>query len=980
MPVTLNHAEILHRAHHFAKEFADAKYELGEAQNFIRGLCDVFGFSNKRLVSFEQRVKKLGGGRGRIDGFYPGKLLIEMKSRGEDLDQAYQQATDYLPGLRDAELPEYLLVSDFEHMRLYRMDGITPPLCHTLADFTQHLDAYLFLAGYESQAQQAQIAVDEHAARNIAQLHDAMRDGGYTGVDLQRYLVRLLFCLFAEDTGIFERTGSFGRYLRQHTREDGSDLDGALQNLFDVLSHAPAQRPKNLPAELACFPYVNGSVFDGQLARCYFNSTARSVLLHCSEHFDWAQISPAIFGSLFQAVIHHDNEGITGKSTKRRELGAHYTSETNILRVIGPLFLDALKAELLAARGPGGSAQRLQKLLERLRSINCFDPACGCGNFLVIAYREIRRLELDAVEALQTIESRNRAVSATLDVKEFGYIQCDVHQFHGIEIEPSAAQIATVALWLTDHQENLRASRVLGGNFNRLPLVRRANILCGNALSIDWASVLLPELCDYVIGNPPFVGKKEQSADQKASFQPVMDAVHGAGVLDFVAAWYVKAARYLADAAARTGQAPSAHEPAAPKSRSTPAPYAPQRNRSFSVRTRCAFVSTNSITQGEQVGVLWGWMLAQGMKIQFAHRTFQWSNDAKGVAAVHCVIIGFGTDDLPGKTIFDYPDIKGEPVAKPVRNINPYLVDAPDVVLSKRSASICGAKAMMEGSALIDDGHFLLTDGEADAVCQQNPAAEKWVRALLSGEDFINGRERQCLWLADAAPAELRASALVLERVARVQAFRASSARVATQKLAELPTRFGEVRQPLAQYLFVPKTSSERRDFVPIAFVQSEVLVNNTSLFVDHATLFDFGVMSSTMHNAWMRTTCGRLKNDYRYSAKIVYNNFPWPELPEPSGEGVSTPRTPSPANAQKKRAALEAAAQAVLDARASFPDASLADLYDPLAMPPVLRKAHQALDKAVDAAYAYTGPPDDASRVAFLFGLYERLVNRVAL
>ncbi len=979
MPVTLNHAELLHRAHHFAKDFADAKYELGEAQNFIRGLCDVFGFSNKRLVSFEQRVKKLGGGRGRIDGFYPGKLLIEMKSRGEDLDKAYQQATDYLPGLRDAELPEYLLVSDFEHMHLHRMDGATPPLCHTLADFAQHLDAYLFLAGYESQAQQAQIAVDEHAARNIAQLHDAMRDGGYTGVDLQRYLVRLLFCLFAEDTGIFERAGSFGRYLRQHTREDGSDLDGALQNLFDVLSHAPAQRPKNLPAELACFPYVNGSVFDGQLTRCYFNSAARSVLLHCSEHFDWAQISPAIFGSLFQAVIHHDNEGITGKSTKRRELGAHYTSETNILRVIGPLFLDGLKAELLSARGPGGSAQRLQKLLERLRSINCFDPACGCGNFLVIAYREIRRLELDAVEALQAIESRNRSVSATLDVKEFGYIQCDVHQFHGIEIEPSAAQIATVALWLTDHQENLRASRVLGGNFNRLPLVRRANIVCANALSTEWASVLLPELCDYVIGNPPFVGAKFMSEAQRADVAIAFRGVQNAGLLDFVAAWYVKAARYLSDAAARTGQTPSAHEPAAPKSRSAPAPYAPQRNRSFSVRTRCAFVSTNSITQGEQVGVLWGWMLAQGMKIQFAHRTFQWSNDAKGVAAVHCVIIGFGTDDLPGKTIFDYPDIKGEPVKRPASTINPYLVDAPDVALPRRGKPMCEVPDIGIGNKPIDGGHYLFTPDERDEFVAKEPGAAKFFKRWLGSDEFLNGFERWCLWLGDADPTELRALPECLKRIQAVKQVRLSSKSPPTRKLAETPTRFHVQNMPEGSYLVLPETSSERRAFVPFGYESPATLCSNALRLMPGASLIHFGILSSTMHNAWIRATCGRLESRIRYSVEIVYNNFPWPELPEPVGEGAVATGKPGAANAQKKRDALEAAAQAVLDARAGFPEASLADLYDPLAMPPALRKAHQALDKAVDAAYAYTGPSDDASRVAFLFGLYERLVNRVS-
>jgi hypothetical protein len=934
MTVALNKTEILHRAHGFVKDYANARYEMGEAQNFIRGLCDVFGFSNKRLVSFEQRVQKLGGGRGRIDGFYPGKLLIEMKSRGENLEEAYKQATEYLPGLKDAELPDYILVSDFEHLHLYQHGTNNPPLRHKLNDFSQHIDDYLFLAGFEPQAQAEQIAVNESAARKIAQLHDAMRSGGYTGADLERYLVRLVFCLFAEDTGI------------QHSREDGTDLDGALQNLFDTLNRPRAKRAKNLPPELQDFAYINGSVFDGQLAVCYFDSSARQILLDCSESFDWSQISPAIFGSLFQAVIHHDDEGVTRKSTKRRELGAHYTSETNILRVIGPLFLEALKAQFNAGRR---SKSKLTALLHKLRSLTFLDPACGCGNFLVIAYREIRRLELDTMEALQDIERLSQIVTGTLDAKAFEFIQCDVHQCHGIEIEPSAAHIATVALWLTDHQENLRASRVLGGNFNRLPLDKKANIVCANALTTDWASVLPPELCDYVIGNPPFVGKKEQTPDQKACFQPVVEALHGSGVLDFVAAWYVKAARYVLT------------------------------NGKASAHTRCAFVSTNSITQGEQVGVLWGWMLAQGIKIQFAHRTFQWSNDAKGVAAVHCVIIGFGTQELTGKTIYEYPDIKAGPVPLVAKNISPYLVDAPDVVLSKKSKPISLVAPISEGSALIDDGHFLLTQEEAASIVQQAPFAKKWIRKLLSGEDFINGRERLCLWLVDATPAELRAAPLVLERVARVRKFRAASNRTATQKLADLPAQFGETRQPGSHYLFVPKTSSENRQFVPIAFVPSEVLVNNTSLFVDQATPYLFGVMSSTMHNAWMRATCGRLESRYRYSANIVYNNYPWPKLPEPPATADATRPTPAQAASQKKRAAIEAAAQAVLDARASFPEASLADLYDPLAMPPALSKAHQQLDKAVDAAYAYKGQPDDASRVAFLFGLYEQMTNGVA-
>ena len=969
MTVTLSRDEIVRRANGFVREFAQARYEMGEGQDFIRGLCEVFGFSNRRLVNFEQRVSTLGGKHGRIDGFYPGKLLIEMKSRGEDLQKAYRQATKYLPGLQEAELPQYMLISDFEHLHLYDLNAHAPPLTHTLPDFAKYIDSYLFLAGYESQAQQQQIAVDESAARLIAKLHDAMRAGGYTGTDLQRYLVRLLFCLFAEDTGIFAQRGDFARYLRQHTREDGTDLDGALQNLFDVLNRSPDQRPRTLPQALQSFPYINGSVFEGQLARCYFDSAARQTLLACAEHFDWSQISPAIFGSLFQAVIHHDEEGVTGKSSKRRELGAHYTSETNILRLIGPLFLDALKAHYQDARSMGGRQAKLQALLARLRGINCLDPACGCGNFLVIAYREIRRLELDAVEALQAIARRNRGVSDTLDAKEFAYIQCDVHQFHGIEIEPSAAHIATVALWLTDHQENLRASRALGGNFNRLPLVRRANIVLGTALTLDWASVLPPELCDYVIGNPPFIGKKEKGTDQRAAFAAIMSAVHGGGVLDFVAAWYVKAARYLAEAAARTGQAPGAHKPAAQKSRPTPAPYAPQRDRAFSVRTRCAFVSTNSITQGEQVGVLWGWMLAQGMKIQFAHRNFQWNNDARGVAAVHCVIIGFGTDALPVKTIFNYPDPKGDPVASPAANINPYLTDGPDVLIEKSAHSIFVGLPINKGSEATDFGHLMFTEAEKSALISAEPLAEKWLRPIIGGDELINNERRWCLWLVDASPSEIRALPLVMERLNKVKKARLQSGKARTRDWANMPSLFTEDRQPTARYLAIPKVSSEKRSVLPMAFVEKDVIASGSLLVIPWATNFDFGVLQSAMHMAWMRVTSGRMKSDYQYSVGIVYNNFPWPDLSTPTG------RKPANANPDKKRAAIEAAAQAVLDARATHPGATLADLYDPLAMPPNLRKAHQHLDKAVDQAYAYTGPPDDAGRVAFLFGLYAQLI-----
>ncbi|MEY4978827.1 MAG: hypothetical protein RLZZ352_1097 [Pseudomonadota bacterium] len=925
MTVTLNKQEILNRAYAYMKEYANADYEMGEAQNFIRDLCDVFGFSHKRMVSFEQRVKKLDGKRGRMDGFYPGKLLIEMKSRGADLDAAYIQATGYLAGLSDAELPAYILVSDFEHMHLHKLDGKTPPIKHRLSDFAQHLDAYLFLAGFETQAQAEQMAVNEDAARKIAALHDAMRQGDYNGPDLERYMVRLLFCLFADDTGIFEVNGAFATYIRQHTQPDGSDLDGKLQNLFDTLNRPETKRPKSLPPELRGFPYINGSVFEGQLDRCYFDGPTRTLLLSCAEDFDWSQISPAIFGSLFQAVIHHDDEGLKAKSSKRRELGAHYTSETNILRVIRPLFLDALSTELKAAQR---SEKALDAFLDKLRRLMFLDPACGCGNFLVIAYREIRRLELEAVEARLRIQQKKRTVSATLDAKQFEHIRCDVHQFHGIEIEPSAAHIATVALWLTDHQENQRASMALGGNFNRLPLDKKANIVCANALSTDWASVLPPALCDYVIGNPPFVGAKFMSDAQRADVAQVFGLLPNAGLLDFVAAWYVKAVPYI-----------KAH-PAC----------------------RVAFVSTNSITQGEQVGVLWSWMLAQGVRIQFAHRTFQWSNDAKGVAAVHCVIVGFGLQDLPGKTIYQYDDIKAEPLAVAAKNINPYLVDAPDVVLPRRGSPLCDVPEIGIGNKPIDGGHYLFTTEEKAEFLKLEPKAERYFRRWLGADEFINGWERWCLWLGDCPPAELRAMPEAMKRVQAVKALRLASKSAPTQKLANMPTRFHVENMPSDPYLFIPRVSSEKRPFIPMGYIESTTLTGDTAHVARHVEVFHFGILTSTMHNAWVRATCGRLKSDFRYSKDIVYNNYPWPQTPS-----------------DKQREAIETAAQAVLDVRASFKGQSLADLYDPDVMPPELRKAHQRLDKAVDAAYSYKSSTDDTARVAFLFGLYQQLTSATA-
>jgi hypothetical protein len=964
--MTLATTEIRQRAARFAKEHAHDHYEMGQAQDFIRELCDVFGFSHRRLVTFEERVTTASGRRGRIDGFFPGKLLIEMKSRGADLAAAYVQARGYLPHLPDAQVPHYILVSDFEHLHLYDLQAKTEPVCCLLSQLPDFIDHYLFLAGYEQAAQAEQIAVNEQAARQIAALHDAMRAGGYLGNDLERYLTRLLFCLFADDTDIFAHKGAFAAYIVNSTQLDGSDLDAKLQNLFDTLNQPADKRPRSLPPELAAFPYINGSVFDGHLATCYFDSAARAALIRCGG-FDWASISPAIFGSLFQAVIHHDAEGDVGhrptKSSKRRELGAHYTSEQNILKAIEPLFLTVLKTEFNTVRR---KQTALEAFHSKLAAIHVLDPACGCGNFLVIAYRELRRLELDVVLALQTLRAKGAKQSLGLDAREFETLRCDVDQCHGIEIEPSAAHIATVALWLTDHQENRAAGLALGGNYHRLPLKKRANIVMGNALTLDWTQVLPPAQCSYVVGNPPFIGSSYQSAEQKRNAAAVFHGIHGAGVLDFVAAWYIKAAHYLRGATANHTELLKAVRPELVEGLlpNKGLRQAQPERVIFNAKRQitCAFVATNSITQGEQVGILWGALAALGVRIHFAHRTFQWSNDAQGVAAVHCVVIGFGLTDSTQKTIYHYPDIKGAGLPQPSSNINGYLVDAPDVLLPRRTKPLCDVPEMQRGSDPTDGGFLLLTTAEKIELIATEPNSALWIKPFLMGNEFINNEERWCLWLQNCSPTILKTMPNVLARVASVKDFRSASKRSKTLAMAAQPSSFSEPRQPETDYIAIPKVSSERRDFLPIGYLPKNTIAGDKLFTLEQATLYHFGMLCSTMHNAWMRAVCGRMKSDYSYSNTIVYNNYPWPTTPT-----------------DKQRSAIEVAAQAVLDARAQFDGASLADLYDPLTMPPALVKAHRQLDRTIDAAYGYKGNADDAPRVAFLFALYQTLTAGTA-
>ena len=915
----LNWNEIKSRALLFSKTWADACNEDSEAKPFWIDFFEIFGITNKRVATFELNVKKLGGAQGFVDLFWPGVLLVEHKSRGKSLDDAVDQAIGYLHNLPERDLPQLVVVCDFARFRVRRL---ATGQAHETAEFElkhlhKHVKLFGLLAGYKVQDIRSEDPVNIKAAERMGRLHDALKASGYSGHALEVLLVRLLFCLFADDTGIFQPAQSFRDFVEERTAPDGSDLGPRLGQLFQVLNTPESQRSKNIDEQLGQFAYINGRLFEETLPMADFSTAMREALLDACA-LDWSAISPAIFGSLFQSIM---------DEKARRNLGAHYTSEANILKLIKPLFLDELHAEFERVKG---NRNKLFEFHKKLRQQTFFDPACGCGNFLVISYRELRELELKVLRADHELSAHKGQL--TMDVHSL--IGVNVDQFFGIEIEEFPAQIAQVALWLVDHQMNLRVSVEFGLYFARIPLKSTPQIRHANALRLDWNEVLPAERCSYVLGNPPFLGKTYQSKEQKADLAAVMHGIHGAGDLDFVCGWYVLAAKYMQG---RTG-------------------------------IQAAFVSTNSITQGEQVAVLWGEMQRLGMHTHFAHRTFQWSNEASGKAAVHCVIVGFGPENQAVKTIYEYEDIKGLPHAVPVKRINAYLVDAPNVFLNKRTTPVCNVNAMANGGKATDGGNLLLSDEEKAELISIEPKAAKWIRPFLMGDEFINNIGRWCLWLVNIPPAELRGMPHVIKRVEGVRAMREASTKAATVAMASTPTLFGEIRQPQSKrYLAIPKVSSERRQFIPIGYLDSDVICGDKIFFVDDASLFTFGVLTSTMHNAWMRQTCGRLESRYSYSNTIVYNNYPWPGF---AGEPLS----------DKHRTAIEQAAQCVLDARAQFASSSLADLYDPLTMPPALLKAHQKLDTAVDAAYQPSGGKksytSDAERVAFLFDLYQRITS----
>ncbi|MDE0261252.1 MAG: hypothetical protein OXJ37_02450 [Bryobacterales bacterium] len=896
--------EIRARAAGFAREWAEETYEKGETQSFYNEFFQIFGVRRRTVARYEEHVRRLDDTSGFIDLFWPGVLLVEQKSAGRDLTAARKQAGAYFDALPERDRPRYQLLCDFQTFELLDRSE-REETRFALADLPQHVEKFGFILGVQRRTFRDQDPVNIEASELIARLHDALKASGYEGHDLQRFLVRTVFCLFADDTGIFEPRDLFLQFIEERTSEDGADLGPWLARVFQMLNTPLERRQKALDEDLSRFPHVNGDLFADPLLIPDFDASMREALLEAGR-FDWTAISPAIFGALFQSVM---------EPAARRAGGAHYTTEKNILKVIEPLFLDALRAEFnrLKERRDGRSLADLRKFRAHLGSVRCFDPACGCGNFLIIAYRELRSLE---IEVLKEIARRTGGVQLAVDV----WSVIDVDQFYGIEIGEFPARIAATALWMMDHIMNARLSLEFGQTYARIPIEKSPRIHNADALEIDWADVLPPEECSYVFGNPPFVGAKYQSPEQRAQVHRIAALGGSGGSLDYVAAWFIRAGEYARQAQTADGNGV----------------------------TRIGFVATNSVTQGEQVAQLWPILYERhNLEITYAHRTFAWGSDARGKANVHVVVIGLDLSEhtQSDKRLFSYQDVQGESLESRHRMITPYLLDgggltSPHIVVREETRPINGMHRLIIGSKPIDNGHYIFDAKQRAAILEAEPDAAPFLRPFIGAREYLQGGERWILALHDASPSILSRLPRIRERIAAVRDYRLGSKSKPTQQLAQTPTLYHVNVLPKCPFLVVPEVSSERREYVPIGWLEPPTIPSNLVRVLENASLAEFALLTSAMHMTWLRHVGGRLKSDYRYSIGLVYNTFPVPRGFTDGTWDLSK---------------LERLAQAVLDARSAHPDATLADLYHPELMPASLRKAHQALDRTVDRLYRRT-------------------------
>jgi len=906
--------EIRVRAKNFSDEWKDAHYEKGETQSFYNDFFEVFGVKRRQVGRYEEAVKDLKGNSQFIDLFWPGMLIVEQKSAGRDLGKAESQAFRYFDILKKSQQPRYIMVCDFQHFQLRDL-AERDVLEFDLKDLHKHVQKFGFMIGVERREFKDQDPVNIKAAELVGQLHDALEEAGTTGRDLEVFLVQIVFCLFADDTGVFQPKDIFLQFLEGRTKEDGSDLGPLLSQIFQTLDTPEDKRSKHLDEDINQFPYVNGRLFERHTRIPAFDSAMRDKLIEASR-FDWSPISPAIFGALFQSVM---------DKVERRKKGAHYTTEKNILKVIGPLFMDGLETEFEKAKVlKRGRSAALEALQDKLSKLTFFDPACGCGNFLIIAYRELRRLEINILKA--------KLGKGQLELDANVLSKIDVDQFFGIELEEFPARIAETAMWMMDHIMNNELSLAFGQNYARIPLDKAANIVHGDALDVDWETVLPAVNCSYVFGNPPFIGAKYQSAEQRQQVRDIAALGKSGGTLDYVCAWFSKAGAYV-----NQGGTDPAH---------------------------ISFVATNSITQGEQVAQLWPILFQRfHLEISFAHRTFEWGSDAKGKAHVHCVIVGLSheVNQPEMKRLFSYDDIKGEPEETQAKYLSPYLFDASGLkdrhaVLHSSSKPISSAPKVVIGSKPIDGGNLILSGDEKNEFVRNEPLAEKYLRPYVGSREYINGGDRWIFALQNISPSDLKNMPKTKMRLAKVKEFRKNSKSKPTNAIADFPSQYHVTTIPKSPFLVLPKVSSERRPYIPVGWLKPPTIPSDLLQVIENASLDRFATLVSSMHMGWMRAVAGRMKSDYRYSISVVYNTFPWPELDE------------------KAKATLTKTGQAILDARAAWPEATLADLYDPDSMPANLRKAHIANDKAVDKLYRKKPFESERERVEHLFMLYEQL------
>jgi len=837
------------------------------------------------------------------------QIYFHPVTDGSSLEQAFEDI--FALSMIEQQKIRFILVTDYTTVIAYDRT-VKDQTTFDYSDFKTNYEFFLPLTGlYEKAIAYSEHPADTKACEKMGRLYDHIQIiNQYENHDekhtLNVFLTRLLFCFFAEDTGIFPEQNQMVKALKSVTQENGSDVAEFFEKLFTVLD-LPSDAPERaaFSATFQAFPYVNGGLFKEKTVIPTFDAKARRLLLDCG-FLTWSDISPVIFGSMFQSIMDPD---------KRRSLGAHYTSERNILKVVRPLFLDGLHEEFQKILGlKKGKKKALEEFHAKIASLGFLDPACGCGNFLIVSYRELRELELQVLLAIKA-ETKGDTRFLALDIRPL--IKVSISQFYGIELEEFPVEVARVSMWLMEHVMNLKAGKTFGQVISSIPLQHSATIVCANALTTDWKDVVAPEKLHYIMGNPPFSGARIMTQEQKTDLLAVFKNANGAGDLDFVTAWFQKASYLLHD-------------------------YA---------HMQAAFVATNSICQGTQVALLWKDIFERDIKIDFAYTTFKWNNEAKGIAAVFCVIVGFSS--ILNKREKYIITSTGK---KHVDNINAYLVDGYTVSIESRNSSLCDVPNIGIGNQPIDNGMYLFSEDEKYDFLSKEPQAEKYFYKWVGSKELINGYKRYCLWLGDCSENELENMPESQKRIEEVRKFRLSSNRVSTQKLAQRPTRFQVENMPDSQYIAIPKVSSERRAYIPISFFDKNTLVSDL-VFILQGDMYHFAILTSAMHMAWMRTVCGRLEMRYRYSRDLCYNTFPWPTVSE-----------------EQKKAVSELA-DMVLNIRNMYPDKTLAEMYDPDKMPEPLAEAHHNLDMAVDSLYRNTPFESDEERLQLLFKLYEKLV-----